>query len=64
MHILSDTNGLPLAVGVSAANVHDSEGLKPMVAGHQTKHDPFRGRYFEPQRLHADKAYDIPHLRK
>ena len=27
MHILSDANGLPLLVGVSAANVHDSEGL-------------------------------------
>ncbi|OIJ64564.1 IS5 family transposase [Streptomyces mangrovisoli] len=64
MHILSDANGLPLAVGVSAANVHGSEGLKPMVAGHQTKHDPFRGQYFKPQRLHADKAYGIPHLRK
>ncbi|WP_338775919.1 IS5 family transposase [Streptomyces sp. DG1A-41] len=64
MHVLSDANGLPLVVGVSAANVHDSEGLKPMVAGHQTRHDPHNGRYFKPQRLHADKAYDIPHLRK
>ncbi|MDQ0408759.1 transposase [Streptomyces sp. DSM 40167] len=64
MHILSDANGLPLVVGVSAANVHDSQSLKPMVAGHQTKHDPYRGRHFKPQRLHADKAYDIPELRK
>ncbi|MDQ0772968.1 hypothetical protein QF026_001434 [Streptomyces aurantiacus] len=36
MHILSDANKLPLLVGVSAANVHDSEGLKPMIEGHQT----------------------------
>ncbi|MEY9988564.1 transposase [Streptomyces sp. V4I8] len=65
MHVLSDANGLPLAVGVSAANTHDSEALKPMVAGHQTRHDPHHGRHFKlPQRLHADKAYDIPHLRK
>ena len=64
MHILSDANGLPLLVGISAGNTHDSEGLKPMVEGHQTRHDPHRGRYFKPQRLHADKAYDIPHLRK
>ncbi|MFE3654481.1 transposase [Streptomyces sp. NPDC059122] len=28
------------------------------------RHDPHRGRYFKPQRLHADKAYGIPHLRK
>ncbi|GAB2966567.1 hypothetical protein GCM10023080_030690 [Streptomyces pseudoechinosporeus] len=35
-----------------------------MLEGHQTRHDPHRGRHFKPQRLHADKAYDIPHLRK
>ncbi|MER5842769.1 IS5 family transposase, partial [Streptomyces prasinus] len=64
MHVLSDANGLPLLVGLSAANVHDSLALKPTVAGHQTRHDPHRGRYFKPQRLHADKAYDVPHLRK
>ena len=64
MHVLSDANGLPLVVGVSAANTHDSEALKPMVEGHQTRHDPHRDRHFKPQRLHGDKAYDIPHLRK
>ncbi len=43
-HTLSDVNGagLPLLVGISAGNTHDSEGLKPMVAGHQTRHDPDR----------------------
>jgi hypothetical protein len=64
MHVLSDANGLPLLVGVSAGNTHDSEGLKPMVEGHQTRHDPDRGRHFKPQRLHADKAYDRADLRK
>ena len=64
MHILSDTNGLPLLVGVSAGNTHDSEGLKPMVEGHQTRHDPHNDRYFKPQRLHADKAYDRADLRR
>ncbi|MGC0373037.1 IS5 family transposase [Streptomyces sp. SAI-229] len=64
MHVLSDANGLPLLVGVSAGNTHDSEGLKPMVEGHQTRHDPHRGRYFKPQRLHADKAYDRADLRR
>ncbi|SDD84108.1 Transposase DDE domain-containing protein [Streptomyces prasinopilosus] len=37
---------------------------KPMVTGHRTRHDPHRGRYLNPQRLHADKAYDVPHLWK
>ncbi|OAH12777.1 hypothetical protein STSP_38140 [Streptomyces jeddahensis] len=27
MHVLSDANGLPLVVGISAANTHDSEAL-------------------------------------
>ncbi|MET9550054.1 transposase [Streptomyces sp. NPDC006627] len=64
MHVLSDANGVPLVVGLSAANTHDSLALKPMVAGHQTRHDPHRGRYFKPRGLHADKAYDVPRLRK
>ncbi|CAM5336889.1 Transposase OS=Streptomyces griseomycini OX=66895 GN=FHS37_003540 PE=4 SV=1 [Streptomyces griseomycini] len=64
MRVLPDANGLPLLVGVSADNTHDSEGLKPMVGGHQTRHDPHRGRCFKPQRLHADKAYDRADLRR
>ncbi|CAD5912045.1 protein of unknown function [Streptomyces sp. KY75] len=64
MHVLSDANGLPLLVGFSAANTHDSLALKPMVQGHQTRHDPHCGRYFKSQRLHADRADDVPHLRK
>ncbi|MGK5544046.1 IS5 family transposase [Streptomyces sp. URMC 127] len=64
MHILSDANGLPLLVELSAANTHDSQALKPIAEGHHTRHDPHRGRHFKPRRLHADKAYDQPGLRK
>ena len=64
MHVLSDANGLPLLVGISVGNVHDSEGLKPMIAGHQSRHNPHRGHYFKPQRLHADTAYDRADLRR
>ncbi|MGC0361703.1 hypothetical protein RKD25_009078, partial [Streptomyces sp. SAI-124] len=35
-----------------------------MITGHQTRHDPHCGRYFKPQRLHADKAHDGFQLRK
>jgi hypothetical protein len=56
MNVLSDANGLPLLVGVSSGNTHDSEGLKSMVEGHQTRHDPHNGRYFKPQRLHAEQS--------
>ncbi|MEU2494018.1 IS5 family transposase [Streptomyces sp. NPDC007883] len=64
MHVLSDANGLPLVVGISAANTHDSLGLKPMVAGLQSRHDSDRGWHYKSRKLHADKAYDIPELRK
>ncbi|GAA2978298.1 hypothetical protein GCM10020227_53730 [Streptomyces flavovirens] len=56
--VLSDANGLPLLVGLSAANTHDSLALTPMVEGHQTRRDPHGGRYFKPRRLPADKTYD------
>ncbi len=64
MHVLSDANGLPVLVGVSAGNVHGSEGLKPMMEGHRTRPAPHRGRHFKPRRLHADKAYDRAELRR
>ncbi len=61
MHILSDASGLPLHVGVSAANVHDSLGLKPMVTHFHIGHELHSDRC-KPERLHADKAYDLPDL--
>ncbi|MFD8262839.1 hypothetical protein ACFV19_28885 [Streptomyces griseoluteus] len=64
MRVLSDAKGLPLLVDVSAGNTRDGERLKPVVEGHQTRHDPHRDRHFKPRRLHADKAYDHADLRK
>ncbi|MFL1897508.1 IS5 family transposase [Streptomyces tauricus] len=63
MHVLSDANGLPLRVGLSAANTHDSHGLKPMVAHLHVGHESHSADS-KPQRLHADKAYDLPDLRR
>ncbi|MGW0662181.1 IS5 family transposase [Streptodolium elevatio] len=64
LHVLSDRAGLPLVIGVSAGNCHDSNGLKPLVEALLAKHDPHRGRPWKPGKLHADKAYDNPPLRK
>jgi transposase len=64
LHVLSDGEGLPLVVGLSGGNTHDSRGLKPLVEALLSKHDPHRGRPWKPTRLHADKAYDIPDLRR
>ncbi|WP_329460814.1 IS5 family transposase [Streptomyces sp. NBC_01497] len=63
MHVLSDADGVPLRVGLSAASTHDSLGLKPMLSPFHTGHESHAARS-KPQRLHADKAYDVPHLRK
>ncbi len=33
IHLICDRNGLPLPLGVSGANMHDSQGLEPLVRG-------------------------------
>jgi transposase len=61
---LSDRCGLPLTVVISAANTHDSFALKPLVMAIpavKSRRGPRRGR---PGKLHADKAYDQPALRR
>ncbi|WP_372501221.1 IS5 family transposase [Streptomyces meridianus] len=57
VHVLSDAQGLPLALGVSGANVHDSQALLPLILGIpaiRSRRGPRRRR---PGRLRADKAY-------
>ncbi|QNP69609.1 IS5 family transposase [Streptomyces roseirectus] len=56
-HVLSEAQGLPLAVAVSGANMHDSLALKPLVRGIpaiRSRRGPCRRR---PVKLRADKAY-------
>jgi transposase len=55
--VLSDAQGLPLALGVSGANVHDSQALLPLIMGIpaiRSRRGPRRRR---PGKLRADKAY-------
>ncbi|GAA2568587.1 hypothetical protein GCM10010398_67950 [Streptomyces fimbriatus] len=58
-HLLPDANGLPLRVGLSAANTHDGRGLRPVVAHFRTGHASHSDRP-EPRRLHADNASGLP----
>jgi transposase len=63
IHLITDRNGLPLSLGISAANMHDSLGLQPLVRGIppiRTQRGPRRRR---PAKLHGDKGYDYDHLR-
>ncbi len=61
LHVLSDRAGPLLAV--SAANTHDSQALQLLVRAIpaiRSRHSPRR----RPAKLHADKGYDYPTLRR
>lgn len=57
LHVLTDAQGLPVVVGVSAANVNDVQALRPLVLGIpavRSRRGPHRQR---PDKVRADKAY-------
>jgi transposase len=62
-HVVVDRQGIPLAVTMSAANVHDSRMMLATVDAIE----PVKGRRGRPRKrhakLHADKAYDSKPLR-
>jgi transposase len=66
-HLLIDAIGIPLAVGLSAANSHDSQLLEQLVDAVLSIIGP-RGRPGRPRKrpvkLHADKGYDFPGCRR
>ena len=66
-HLLVDRGGIPLAVGLSAANTHDSMLLEPMVDAvppvRGLRGRPGRPRQ-RPAKLHGDKGYDYPRCRR
>ncbi len=63
-HVITDANGVPLAVQLTAANVHDSRVFENLIDAVP----PVRQRRGRPRRrpakLHADKAYDVPRCRE
>ncbi|MFD9302893.1 IS5 family transposase [Streptomyces sp. NPDC060048] len=64
IHLITDRSGLPLSIGISGANTHDSQGLEPLVRGIppiRSRRGPRRRR---PAKLHGDKGYDYDHLRR
>ena len=63
IHVLSERAGLPLVVGVSAANTNDSYALKPLVTAIPAIRSRRGPRRRKPDKLHADKAYDHAELR-
>ncbi|MEV3927676.1 IS5 family transposase [Actinomadura coerulea] len=67
IHLLVDHAGLPLSVGISAANTHDKLALEPLeplvrgIAPIRSRRGPRRRR---PAKLHGDKGYDYADLRR
>jgi IS5 family transposase len=62
--LITEQTGLPLSIGISGANLHDSQALEPLVRGIppiRSRRGPRRRR---PAKLHADKRYDYDHLRR
>ncbi|WP_436847765.1 IS5 family transposase [Streptomyces avermitilis] len=64
IHLITDRNGLPLSLGVSGANMHDSKGLEPLVRGIPPIRSRRGPRRRKPAKLHADKGYDYDHPRR
>ena len=63
-HVVVDRQGIPLAVLLTAANVHDSVVLEAVIGRIPPIRQP-RGRpRRRPTKLHADKAYDFPRCRR
>ncbi|MFF3326414.1 IS5 family transposase [Streptomyces sp. NPDC002889] len=57
LHVLSDAQGIPLAVAVSGANMDDSLALKPLIRGIPAVRSRRGPRRRRPVKLRADKAY-------
>ncbi|MFF4517913.1 IS5 family transposase [Streptomyces mirabilis] len=57
LHVLTEAQGIPLAVAVSGANVHDNRAFKPLLLGIpaiRSRRGPRRRR---PVKVRADKAH-------
>jgi transposase len=53
-----------MSVGISGANLHDSQELIPLVKGIPSIRSRRGRRRHRPAKLHADKGYDYDHLRR
>jgi len=64
IHVLSEANGIPLVVDVSAANTHDSTLLQPMVSAIPAVKSRRGPRRRKPGTLRADRRYDYDKHRR
>lgn len=63
MHLVTDGNGLPLAVEVTAGQAHESKTFEPVMD--KVRIPGRRGRpRCRPVRLAGDRGYSYPHIRQ
>lgn len=64
-HLLTDSQGIPLEVLLSAGNTHDSKLFEPLLDAAPAIRTPGPGRpRRRPEKLHADKGYDNKRCRR
>ncbi|MFF9819554.1 IS5 family transposase [Streptomyces sp. NPDC014006] len=63
-NLITERTGLPLSIGISGTNVHDSQALIPLVQGIPPIRSRRGRRRRRPGKLHGDKGYDYNHLRR
>ena len=63
IHLIADRSGLPLSIGISAANLHDSQALIPLVKGIPPVRSR-RGPRAAGRASSTPQGYDYPHLRR
>lgn len=64
IHLITERTGLPISVGISGADFHDSQALIPLVNGIPPIRSRRGPRRRKPGKLPADKGYDYRHLRQ
>jgi hypothetical protein len=57
LHVLSEAQGIPLTVGMSGANVHDSQAFKLLLLGLPAMRSRRGPRRLRPVKVRADMAY-------
>lgn len=63
-HLVVDRNGIPLNITITGANRHDSMVFEELIDGIKPIKRPKGRPRKRPEKLHADKAYDIPRCRQ
>nr|WP_240981943.1 MULTISPECIES: IS5 family transposase [unclassified Streptomyces] len=57
LHVLTDAQGLPVVVGMSAANVNDVQALRPLILGIPAVRSRRGPRRRRPGKVRAERAY-------